>query len=41
MKQEYARAYAEKPENKKNKKETTVEVSYEIENKDIKDQYTL
>ena len=41
MKQEYARAYTEKPENKITKKETTTDVSLQIENNDIKEHYTL
>ena len=41
MKQEYAWAYTEKPENKIAKKETTTGVSFQIENNDIKEQYIL
>ena len=31
----------EKPENKSTKKETTTDVSFQIENNDIKEQYTV
>lgn len=41
MKQKYAWAYMEKPENKSTKKETTTDVSFQIENNDIKEQYTI
>jgi hypothetical protein len=41
MKQEYARAYAVVPESKDVKKKTVIEVSNEIDNGDIKEQYTI
>ena len=41
MKQEYARAYAVVPESKDVKKKSIVEVSNEIDNGDIKEQYTI
>lgn len=41
MKQEYAWAYTEKPENKNTKKDPATEVSFQIENNDIKEQYIL
>lgn len=41
MKQEYARAYAVMPESKDVKKKPVVEVSNEIDNGDIKEQYTI
>ena len=41
MKQEYARAYAAMPVNKDVKKKPVVEVSNEIDNDDIKEQYTI
>ncbi len=40
MKQEYVWAYTEKPENKNTKKETTTDASFQVENNDIKEQYT-
>jgi len=41
MKQKYAWAFAVKPEDKITKKETITNVSFQIGNKDIKEQYTL
>jgi len=41
MKLEYARAYAVVPESKDVKKKSIVEVSNEIDNGDIKEQYTI
>ena len=41
MKQEYARTYAAMPERKDVKKKPVVEVSNEIENGDIKEQYNI
>lgn len=41
MKQEYARAYAAVPDCKDVKKKTAVEVSNEIDNGDINEQYTI
>ena len=41
MKQEYARAYTAMPESKDAKKKPVVEVSNEIDNGDIKEQYTI
>ena len=41
MKQKYAWAYTEKPENKNSKKETATEVSFQIENNVINEQYIL
>ena len=41
MKQEYARACAAMPESKDVKKKTVIEVSNEIDNGDIKEQYTI
>ncbi len=41
MNQEYARANVSMSENKNTKKETTTEVSFEIESEDITNQYTL
>ena len=41
MKQEYARAYAAMPESKDAKKRPVAEVSNEIDNGDIKEQYIL
>ena len=41
MKQEYARAYAVVPESKDVKKKTVIEVSNEIDNGDIEEQYTI
>ena len=41
MKQEYAWAHTEKPENKNTKKETATDISFQIENNDIKEQYTI
>ena len=41
MKQEYARAYAVMPESKDVKKKSIVEVSNEIDNGDIKEQYNI
>ena len=41
MKQECARAYAVVPESKDVKKKTVIEVSNEIDNGDIKEQYTI
>ena len=41
MKQEYAWAYTEKPEYKNTKKDPATEVSFQIENNDIKEQYTI
>ena len=38
IKQEYAWAFAEKPEDKITKKDTTTSVSFQIGNKDIKEQ---
>ena len=40
MKQEYARVSVEMPENDK-KKTLRQELTYEIENNDIKDEYTV
>ena len=40
MKQEYARVSIEMPENK-DKKSLSQELTYEIENNDIKDEFTL
>ena len=40
MKQEYARVSVEMPENDE-KKTLRQELTYEIENKDIQDEYTL
>ena len=40
MKQQYARVSLEKPENK-DKKSLRQELTYEIENPDIKDEYTV
>jgi hypothetical protein len=40
MTQEYARVSAEMPENK-DKKSLRQELTYEIENKDIKDEFTV
>lgn len=40
MKQQYARASVEMPENE-NKKSLHQELIYEIENPDIKDEYTV
>ena len=41
MKQEYARTYAAMPESKDAKKKPVIEVSNEIDNGDIKEQYTI
>ena len=41
MKQEYARAYAAMIDSKDVKKKSIVEVSNEIDNGDIKEQYTI
>jgi hypothetical protein len=41
MKQEYARAYAAVPESKDMKKKPVIKVSNEIDNGDIKEQYTI
>ena len=41
MKQEFAWAHTEKPENKNTKKETATDISFQIENNDIKEQYTI
>ena len=41
MKQEYAWAYSAMPESKDVKKKPVVEVSNEIDNGDIKEQYTI
>ena len=41
MKQEYARTYAAMTESKGVKKKSIVEVSNEIDNGDIKEQYTI
>ena len=41
MKQEYARTYAAMPESKDVMKKPVVEVSNEIDNGDIKEQYTI
>ena len=41
MKQEYARAYAAMPESKDMKKKPVIEVSNEIDNSDIKEQYNI
>ena len=40
MKQQYARVSVEMPENE-NKKSLQKELTYEIENPDIKDEYTV
>jgi hypothetical protein len=41
MKQEYAQAYEAMPESKDVKKKPVIEVSNEIDNGDIKEQYTI
>ena len=41
MKQKYARAYAAVPESKDVKKKPVIEVSNEIDNGDIEEQYTI
>jgi hypothetical protein len=41
MKHEYARAYTIMPESKDVKKKPVAEVSNEIDNGDIKEQYTI
>lgn len=40
MNQEYARVSVELPENE-NKKSLSQDLTYEVENKDIKDEFTL
>ena len=40
MKQEYARVSVEKPENK-NKESLSQELTYEVENNDINDEFTV
>ena len=41
MIQEYARIYTEMPERKNAENETSAEVSNEIDNSDIQEQYTI
>ena len=41
MKQEYAWAHTKKPENRNTKKETATDIAFQIENNDIKEQYTI
>ena len=41
MRQEYARIYTEMPERKNEEKKTSVDVSKEIDNSDIQEQYTI
>ena len=41
MRQEYARIYTEMPEKKNPENEPSAEVSNEIDNSDIQEQYTI